>query len=388
MAEASLETLLKRLQSPDRDVRIQAIEAMGAFQPEDVLEPLTRALRDPEPRVRRQAVLALGGLNDYRALAPLTRAMKDPDPSVREAITQTFRRLGEAEKEATPFPDSPGAWAGLILDGMESRSPSGEPHLQGKEAFEGWAYWALRELEEPEPLDAETAMAGLEEWDEGAEEDIAQTQAWRTLKRLIADLTSPHDWTRMAAAATLEAWKAPQVTEALEEASHGEDEEVRALARSILEKREADSRSSASPQIRLSFQGATELRAGQRGVIRVAASNKGEAKALDVELTLDNSLTRQSTRIGTLVPGQTRASEIEVLPSKEGTRVPFTLTARYRDEEGKEGQVVSYAFFAVLPGDPPAEESEPFRVCPYCGKSLNLPKTPRFCPYCGEGLVS
>ncbi|MDR2866700.1 MAG: zinc ribbon domain-containing protein [Methanomassiliicoccaceae archaeon] len=25
-----------------------------------------------------------------------------------------------------------------------------------------------------------------------------------------------------------------------------------------------------------------------------------------------------------------------------------------------------------------------FRVCPYCGKELDLPKPPRFCPYCAE----
>jgi len=28
----------------------------------------------------------------------------------------------------------------------------------------------------------------------------------------------------------------------------------------------------------------------------------------------------------------------------------------------------------------------PFSICPYCGKKLNLPKTPNFCPYCEESL--
>jgi len=27
-----------------------------------------------------------------------------------------------------------------------------------------------------------------------------------------------------------------------------------------------------------------------------------------------------------------------------------------------------------------------FRVCPYCGSALNLPKPPNFCPYCAEPL--
>lgn len=32
----------------------------------------------------------------------------------------------------------------------------------------------------------------------------------------------------------------------------------------------------------------------------------------------------------------------------------------------------------------PVQKDEPFRVCPYCGKALNLPKRPRFCPFCEE----
>lgn len=28
-----------------------------------------------------------------------------------------------------------------------------------------------------------------------------------------------------------------------------------------------------------------------------------------------------------------------------------------------------------------------FKICPYCGEELNLPKKPNFCPYCKESLV-
>ena len=31
-----------------------------------------------------------------------------------------------------------------------------------------------------------------------------------------------------------------------------------------------------------------------------------------------------------------------------------------------------------------ADGGEMFSVCPYCGRSLELPKPPRFCPYCAE----
>jgi hypothetical protein len=30
---------------------------------------------------------------------------------------------------------------------------------------------------------------------------------------------------------------------------------------------------------------------------------------------------------------------------------------------------------------------KPFKICPYCGEDLNLPKNPNFCPYCKEPFV-
>ena len=42
------------------------------------------------------------------------------------------------------------------------------------------------------------------------------------------------------------------------------------------------------------------------------------------------------------------------------------------------------------PTSAPKTETSPsaggFSICPYCGKDLNLPKTPLFCPYCKEKL--
>jgi hypothetical protein len=32
------------------------------------------------------------------------------------------------------------------------------------------------------------------------------------------------------------------------------------------------------------------------------------------------------------------------------------------------------------------ETGKVFKICPYCGEELNLPKTPKYCPYCGEKL--
>ena len=30
------------------------------------------------------------------------------------------------------------------------------------------------------------------------------------------------------------------------------------------------------------------------------------------------------------------------------------------------------------------ESTKIFKICPYCGEELNLPKKPNFCPYCKE----
>jgi len=32
------------------------------------------------------------------------------------------------------------------------------------------------------------------------------------------------------------------------------------------------------------------------------------------------------------------------------------------------------------------KEEKAFSKCPYCGETLDLPKTPKFCPHCGEQL--
>lgn len=39
-----------------------------------------------------------------------------------------------------------------------------------------------------------------------------------------------------------------------------------------------------------------------------------------------------------------------------------------------------------IPAEPPSS-AKIFKICPYCGEELNLPKKPNFCPYCTEALV-
>ena len=163
MEKTSLKALLRRLQSNDTGVRIQAVQALSTLPIENVLESLARALQDLEPQVRRQAVLTLASFDDYRALAPLVRSMKDPDSSVREAITQAFKDVAERGGGSGSPPESPEAWAGWLMGDMKKTSPTKGSEPPGSEAgktFKAWAGWALSQL--GESLDVENAMEGSE----------------------------------------------------------------------------------------------------------------------------------------------------------------------------------------------------------------------------------
>lgn len=70
-----------------------------------------------------------------------------------------------------------------------------------------------------------------------------------------------------------------------------------------------------------------------------------------------------------------------------------------KDKEGREKKIMAvcphcgtlnehpYKFCRECGKRPETQRDAPndkFRMCPYCGKELNLPKPPNFCPYCAE----
>jgi membrane protease subunit (stomatin/prohibitin family) len=64
-----------------------------------------------------------------------------------------------------------------------------------------------------------------------------------------------------------------------------------------------------------------------------------------------------------------------------------TVPYKFCSNCGKEPMVQGQAPAPTNQSKPAASaSSEVFSMCPYCGKDLNLPKTPRFCPYCKEKL--
>ncbi len=100
--------LIDGLKDPDPAFRAKAAEALGRVGWENqealggatpalgAVAPLMAALKDPDPRVRRCAAAALGdiGSESRRARPDLVRLLEDHDPEVRLAALRSFRRIG------------------------------------------------------------------------------------------------------------------------------------------------------------------------------------------------------------------------------------------------------------------------------------------------------
>ena len=74
-------------------------------------------------------------------------------------------------------------------------------------------------------------------------------------------------------------------------------------------------------------------------------------------------------------------------------KIPYTPPAEVIADDDS----VPLKLEKIPEGEPagPSETSTPptpadkkiFKICPYCGEELNLPKKPNFCPYCTEPLI-
>jgi len=63
------------------------------------IKGLIKALKDEDKNVRREAVSALGKIGDKRAVEPLIEALKDKDKNVREAMEEALEKIKEKKDE-------------------------------------------------------------------------------------------------------------------------------------------------------------------------------------------------------------------------------------------------------------------------------------------------
>lgn len=103
----STRSWMRRLDSPDPEVRRKAAFALGAIgQPASGAVPALAAILadDPDTKARQQAALALFKLApaSESAVPALSRAVHDPDPLVRIDATFALARLGSVSQSAVP----------------------------------------------------------------------------------------------------------------------------------------------------------------------------------------------------------------------------------------------------------------------------------------------
>ncbi|MDD1701222.1 MAG: HEAT repeat domain-containing protein [Methanoregula sp.] len=94
MGEKACDPLLMLLTFHRVNVRIGAIEALGAIKSPRSVEPLIRTLASDEiDEVRWVAALALGEIGDKRAIPPLIQTLRDGDRYVRYGSVQSLKKL-------------------------------------------------------------------------------------------------------------------------------------------------------------------------------------------------------------------------------------------------------------------------------------------------------
>ena len=80
----------------DRQVRGDAVRALGELNDPNAVEPLIQALKYEDRMVRASAAMALGYLGDSRALEPLIQTLKDDeDRLVRTSAAEALGKLND-----------------------------------------------------------------------------------------------------------------------------------------------------------------------------------------------------------------------------------------------------------------------------------------------------
>jgi HEAT repeat protein len=88
-------TLLRILDSEDREARRWAAHALGLTKDPCAVAPLVRHLADDRSETRKAAALALGAIGDRQALDPLIKALANRDHETRRAAALALGRIGE-----------------------------------------------------------------------------------------------------------------------------------------------------------------------------------------------------------------------------------------------------------------------------------------------------
>ena len=96
MGVIAVPILLEFLQHDNRDIRCEAIAALGSLKPADAVQPLLDALKDTDEYVRIYAIRALGNfdlLSNESIAEHLQPFLQDGDKQIREVVVETLGKL-------------------------------------------------------------------------------------------------------------------------------------------------------------------------------------------------------------------------------------------------------------------------------------------------------
>jgi HEAT repeat protein len=127
LGEIACEPLLRPLVYPQVNVRIGAIEALGAIGSPRSVEPLIHTLiTDKSHEVRWVAAVALGEIGDKRAIPPLLASLKDDNRYVRYGAVRALEQLGwspETDEERAYYSLALQDWDAVKKLGKSATSP-------------------------------------------------------------------------------------------------------------------------------------------------------------------------------------------------------------------------------------------------------------------------
>jgi len=87
--------LLRAVESPSRELRYAALEALFQTEDERLAPVFIKFIRDEDPQVRMRVIEALGSMGATEAIAAIKRALEDPDPEVRRAAVEALAEIDD-----------------------------------------------------------------------------------------------------------------------------------------------------------------------------------------------------------------------------------------------------------------------------------------------------
>ncbi len=121
--EDAVPALIELLDHENREVREEAVNALGRLQDPRAVSALSRLMLTEQGRLGAGAAWALGEIKDRRAISPLIKALSHSKPLTRELAAESLGKLGAVE--ALPRLRS------LLKDNDEAVRKAAEKSIEG-----------------------------------------------------------------------------------------------------------------------------------------------------------------------------------------------------------------------------------------------------------------